>query len=381
MLKAALKAEVARLQAENDRLRRALGDVGGRIMCGKPKSRLPDNSRKQFSQLPDRPLQCVLRYLPAHQVAQMRHLSRRFNNLIKKCSKTMPKKESDGSIAFKSYRAGEVEVELSEFWERKTTVMKLAGDKVALSELLRFIHIGGRMYFGEGVSAADEVLDQLTKEWLTIRPDMVIFAGDLSQTSRDSLRALLKKVEPSVKKLLFQNASNIGRNLLSDDVIGAAGRLDGLLVMPACWGSELRSINISDKTLLAMVDTDQMRSFFCLMGCSAITPAGIRAFAMKWLGKGRSNAAGQPYSCRHGMELCQLAFYNCANVTVAAIEKECGFLLGKAAVYRGIDDSALDDNGLTNGQRVCFTAHTLQTIVACKSSCTINHFSLTSSTI
>uniref|UniRef100_A0A914V6H2 F-box domain-containing protein n=1 Tax=Plectus sambesii TaxID=2011161 RepID=A0A914V6H2_9BILA len=172
----ALEAEVDRLQAENDRLKRTLAGVCGQIVCGQLTGRLPDNFLEQFSQLPDRPLEQVLRFLPAHQVTQMRCVSHKFNNLIKKCSRTMPKKESDGSISFKSYRAGEVEVALSEFCARRSTVMKLAGDKVALSELLRFIRISGIMYFGEGVSAADEVLDQLTKEWLTIRPEKVIFA-------------------------------------------------------------------------------------------------------------------------------------------------------------------------------------------------------------
>uniref|UniRef100_A0A914VD72 F-box domain-containing protein n=1 Tax=Plectus sambesii TaxID=2011161 RepID=A0A914VD72_9BILA len=354
---AALKAKVARLQAENERLRRALPDFSERIVCGKPTGKLPDNSPKQFSQLPDRSLQHVLRFLPARQVVQMRLVSRKFNNFIKKYSQNMPKIESYGAVVFKSYHTGEVEVELSDFCDSKIAVIKLAGDKVALSELLRFIRIGGRIYFDEGVSAADEVLDQLSKEWLTICPDTVVFSGDLSQTSRDSLRAFLMKVKPSIKRLHFQYANNIGQSLLSDDLISAAGRLEGLIVMPACWGSKLRKINISDDTLLAMADADRLPSYFFIMGCSGITPGGIRALVMNWMGKKRSKAAGKYYSCRHGMELCQLAFYNCANVTVATIEKECGFLLGKAAVYRGIDDSALDDNGLTNGQRVCFTAH------------------------
>uniref|UniRef100_A0A914XJ73 F-box domain-containing protein n=1 Tax=Plectus sambesii TaxID=2011161 RepID=A0A914XJ73_9BILA len=353
---AALKAKVARLKAENERLRRALPDFSERIVCGQPTGKLPDNSPKQFSQLPDRSLQHVLRFLPARQVVQMRHISRKFNNLIVKCSKTMPKKENSSSVSFKSFHAGEVEVELRGY-NSKPTVVKLAGDNVALSELLRFICISGSIYFGEGVSAADEVLDQLSKSWLTIRPEMVIFAGDLSQTSRHSLKAFLKKVEPSIKHLLFQNASNIGRNLLSDDLIGVAGRLDGLLVMPACWGAELRNINISDKTLLAMVETDQTPSHFCLMGCSGITPGGILAFAMEWIRKKRSKADEEYYDREFGMELCQLAFYNCTNVTVAAIEKECGFLLGKAAVYQGAGVSSMRGREKTNDQRVCFNVH------------------------
>uniref|UniRef100_A0A914VX16 F-box domain-containing protein n=1 Tax=Plectus sambesii TaxID=2011161 RepID=A0A914VX16_9BILA len=283
MSKAALEAEVDRVQAENDRLRHTVTDFNERIVCGQLTGKLPDNFLEQFGQLPDRPLEQVLRFLPAHQVVQMRRVSRKFNNLIKKCSRTMPKKESDGSISFKSYRAGEVEVALSEFCARRTTGMKLAGDKVALSELLRFIRIIGTMYFGEGVSAADEVLDQLTKEWLTIRPEKVIFAGDLSQTSRDSLRAFLVKVEPFVTQIQFQHAYRIPASLLSDDMIGAAGRLEGLVVMPACLGSKLRNINIGDETLLAMGEAKYQRSYCCLMGCSGITTGGIRAFIESYL--------------------------------------------------------------------------------------------------
>ena len=102
-----LEAEVGRVHAENDRLRRALANVCGQIVLGRLTGELPDNFLEQFSKLPDRPMEQVLRCLPARQVAQMRHVSRRFNSvcvnlvilfnllrlqLIKKCSKTMPKK-------------------------------------------------------------------------------------------------------------------------------------------------------------------------------------------------------------------------------------------------------------------------------------------------
>uniref|UniRef100_A0A914VVY1 F-box domain-containing protein n=1 Tax=Plectus sambesii TaxID=2011161 RepID=A0A914VVY1_9BILA len=273
-----METEVA-IQAEIDRLRRALGDFSERIVCGQLTGKLPDNFLEQFSQLPDRPLEQVLRFLPTRQVPQMRRVSRKFNNVIRKGSKTMPKKERNGSVVFKSCNTGELSVELRDY-DNKIVKTTLADDRVALSELFRFMRIGGRMYFGEGLSAADKVLDQLSKAWVTIRPETVIFAGDLSQTSRDSLRAFLEKVEPSVKWLHFQYANNIGNSLLSDDVIGAAGRLDGLMVMPMCLGSKLRDINIGDRTLLAMVDSDEVLLHFFVMGCSGITPAGIRAFAM-----------------------------------------------------------------------------------------------------
>uniref|UniRef100_A0A914WP87 F-box domain-containing protein n=1 Tax=Plectus sambesii TaxID=2011161 RepID=A0A914WP87_9BILA len=348
-----LEAEVDRLQAENDRIKRALADFSERIVCGRLTGYLPDNFLEQFSQLPDWPLEQVLRFLPARQVPQMRHVSRRFNHLIRKCSKTMPKKRSKGlgSVLFKANHASELTVEWFDNNGGKINEATLVGDEVALSELLRFMRIDGLMYFGEGLSAADEVLDQLSKAWLTIRPLVVILAGDLSKTSRDSLRAFLIKVEPFVTQIQFQNAYNIPDSLVSDDLIDAAGRLDGLMIKSLCSDSELCDINIGDDTLLAMVDSDEVLLHFFVMGCSGITPAGIRAFAMKWMGKKRSKADGKYYDCEHGMELCQLAFYKCANMTVAAIEKECGFLLGKAAVYRGIDDTALDDNGLTNSQR------------------------------
>uniref|UniRef100_A0A914VDS0 F-box domain-containing protein n=1 Tax=Plectus sambesii TaxID=2011161 RepID=A0A914VDS0_9BILA len=201
----ALKAENACLLAEIDRLRRALGDFNERIVCGRLTGDLPDNFLEQFSQLPDRPLEQVLRLLPARQVVQMCHVSRRFNHLIRKCSKTMPKKECNGSVVFKSNHRKELTVEWFDVCGRKvsTTTVSLAGDKVALSELLRFIRIGGRMFFGKGRSAVDEVLDQLSKAWLTIRPEVVIFSCDLSQTSRGSLRAFLMKVEPSIRRLDF----------------------------------------------------------------------------------------------------------------------------------------------------------------------------------
>uniref|UniRef100_A0A914W5A2 F-box domain-containing protein n=1 Tax=Plectus sambesii TaxID=2011161 RepID=A0A914W5A2_9BILA len=139
MSKAALKAEVGRVHAENDRLRRALTDVCGQIVCGRLMGDLPDNFLEQFSQLPDRPLEQVLRYLPAHQVPQMRFVSRKFNQLIKKCSKTMPKKERNGSVLFKSYDGRKLTVLLFDGRGCKINETTLGGNKVALSELLRFI--------------------------------------------------------------------------------------------------------------------------------------------------------------------------------------------------------------------------------------------------
>ena len=204
--------------------------------------------------------------------------------MIKKCSQTMPMKECNGSVVFKSNHRRELTVEWFDDCGKKImTTTKLAGDEVALSELLRFICIGGRMYFSDGLSAANKVLYQLSKAWLKIRPEVVIFSGDLSKTSRDSLRAFLVKVEPSIKRLHFQDARNIGHNLLSGDVIGAAGRLDGLMVLPLCWGWEpddyvISDINIGDTTVLSTADVGRVSSYFCVVGCSGITPGGIRAF-------------------------------------------------------------------------------------------------------
>uniref|UniRef100_A0A914W2X5 F-box domain-containing protein n=1 Tax=Plectus sambesii TaxID=2011161 RepID=A0A914W2X5_9BILA len=279
---AALEAEVARLQAENERLWRALPNFSERIVCGKSTGRLPDNFPKEFSQLPDRPLEQVLRFLPANQVVQMRLVSRRFNNLIKKCSNTMPKKECNGSVMFEINLTGQFTVDWFDDSGRKIMTTQLASGEVALSELLRFICIGGSMHFSHGLSAADKVLDQLCKAWVTIRPKKVIFGGNLSHTSRDSLRAFVVKVEPSIRWLHFQNACNIADSLLSDDVIGAAGRLVGLMIKPVCWGSELPNFNIGDNTLLAMVDADLIPFYLYFMGCSGITPSGVRAFVERF---------------------------------------------------------------------------------------------------
>uniref|UniRef100_A0A914VJ05 F-box domain-containing protein n=1 Tax=Plectus sambesii TaxID=2011161 RepID=A0A914VJ05_9BILA len=330
MSKAALKAEVVRLQAENDRLRRALADIHGQIVCGRLTGDLPDNFLEQFSHLPDRPLEQVLRFLPPGQVAQMRHVSRRFNHLIRKCSKTMPKKECNDSVAFDSNNAGQLTVERVTIRGKIITrTTSLVGNEVALSELLRFIHIGGKMWFAEGLSAADEVLDQLSKSWLTIRPEEVFFSGDLSQTSRDSLRAFFVKVEPSIRSLNFQYAYNIPDSLLSGDVIGAAGGLDGLMVMPAYWEEELRDINVDDDILLALVDAGRRSSNFFFMACSGFTPGGIRAFVEKWMGKERPHVDANFRGTRWPLEVCELAFYECANVTPDAVDKACGDLLKK----------------------------------------------------
>uniref|UniRef100_A0A914VNN8 F-box domain-containing protein n=1 Tax=Plectus sambesii TaxID=2011161 RepID=A0A914VNN8_9BILA len=338
---AALEAENARLQAEIDRLRHALGDFNERIVCGQLTGKLPDNFLEQFSQLPDRPLEQVLRFLPTRQVPQMRRVSRKFNNVIRKGSKSMPKKESKGSVVFKSCNTGELTVELRDCKSKflKTT---LADDGVALTELFRFIRIGGWMYFGEGLSAADKVLDQLSKAWLTIRPNMVIFAGDLSQTSRDSLRAFLVKVEPSIMWLHFQYANNIG-NLLSDDLIGAAGRLDGLMVTPACGGLRLRNINISDETLLAMVDADHVPSYLYFMGCSGITLRGIRAFIEKWMKQESQTPDNKAFNFGGLSKFCELSFYNCANVAQAAVREACRDLLKKETIA-GANTSSVDDS-------------------------------------
>uniref|UniRef100_A0A914XH10 F-box domain-containing protein n=1 Tax=Plectus sambesii TaxID=2011161 RepID=A0A914XH10_9BILA len=340
---AALQAEVARLQAENDQLRRALPNIDERIVCGKSTGRLPDYSPKQFSQLPDRPLEHVLRFLPAHQVTQMRHVSRRFNYLIRKCSKTMPKKAWNGSVVFEITLTGQLTVDWFDGSSSKITATSLTGDEVALSELLRFIRISGRFYFSHGLSAADKVLDQLSKAWLTIRPDMVIFAGNLSHTSRDSLKAFLKKVEPSIRRLHFQDAYNIADSLLSDDVVDAAGRLVGLMIKPLCWRAVVPNFTIGDNTLLAMVDADHVPSYLYFMGCSGITPGGIRAFVEKWMNKwmtkGKPKAGANSTGCRHRYvcDWCKLTFYKCANVTPAAVEEACCDLVKKestVSVYR-----------------------------------------------
>uniref|UniRef100_A0A914XK22 F-box domain-containing protein n=1 Tax=Plectus sambesii TaxID=2011161 RepID=A0A914XK22_9BILA len=351
MSMAALEAENARLQAENDRLRCTLGDIMGEILCGRLTGKLPDNFLEQFTQLPDRPLEQVLRFLPPGQVAEMRYVSRKFNHLIRKSSKTMPKKKRDGTVVFESNDARELTVEWINDSGKKIVETKLAGDEVAaLSELLRFIRIGGRMYFGGGLSATDKVLDQLSKAWLTICPDTVIFSCDLSQTSRDSLKAFLVKVEPSIRRLHFQNVCNSADSLLSDDVIGAAGRLDYLMVMPLRWSSKQHNINIGDETVLAMADVDRMPSYFCFMGCSGITPGGIRAFVEKWMKNERLMSDGK--TCDFGKG-CELAFYNCTSVTPAAVEEACADLLKDTAIV-GADASSVGycneiDNRVCNG--------------------------------
>uniref|UniRef100_A0A914W4S4 F-box domain-containing protein n=1 Tax=Plectus sambesii TaxID=2011161 RepID=A0A914W4S4_9BILA len=339
---AALEAKVAHLRAEDDRLRRALGDVCGQIVCGQLTGKLPDNFLEQFSQLPDRPLEQVLRFLPARQVVQMRLVSRRFNYLIRKCSKTMPKKEFNVSALFESYNAGELTVDLKDSCGiniTMTTIM-LTDDEVTLSELLRFIRIDCHMTFNRGLSAADEVLDQLSKAWVTIRPTRVVFSGDLSQTSRDSLKAFLVKVEPSVIQLDFNVPENIGHNLLSADVISAAGRLYSLTISQKRCGSKPHNINIGDETLLAIIHADHLPSHLCFMDCSGTTPGGIRTFVEKWMKKERLKPDGKTYDFE--ME-CELAFYGCANVTQAAVEEACADLLKDSAIACP-DTSSVNDS-------------------------------------
>uniref|UniRef100_A0A914V5J2 F-box domain-containing protein n=1 Tax=Plectus sambesii TaxID=2011161 RepID=A0A914V5J2_9BILA len=333
-----LEAEVTNLHAEIDRLRRALGDVSGQIVCGRLTGDLPDNFLEQFSKLPDRPLEQVLRFLPARQVVQMRYVSRKFNHLIRKCSKTMPKIKRDGTVLFGSNQAGGFLAVWFDDCGNNITTTTLEGDEVALSELLRFIRIGGRMFFSHGLSAADEVLDQLSKAWVTIRPDVVIFSGDLSQTSRDSLRAFLVKVEPTIRRLHFQYASNIGHNLLSNDVISAAGQLNGLMIKPVCYGSKLPDYHIGEDTLLAMADTDHVFSYFLVKGCTGITPGGIRAFIEKWMRKERPKVDAKLSRFEEPMGFCKLTFYKCANVTAAAVEEACGDLLEKDTSAEAVVD-------------------------------------------
>uniref|UniRef100_A0A914X9Y4 F-box domain-containing protein n=1 Tax=Plectus sambesii TaxID=2011161 RepID=A0A914X9Y4_9BILA len=342
---AALEAKVAHLRAENGRLRRALGDVCGQIVCGQLTGKLPDNFLEQFNQLPDRPFEQVLRFLPARQVLTMRHVSRKFNQLIRKCSKTMPKIKRDGTVVFRrNYYGGLIGVWFDNYGEKITTTQTTAwgGDEVAaISELLRFIRIDSKIFFSEGLSAADEVLDQLSKAWLTIRPEVVIFSGDLSQTSRDSLRAFLVKVEPSIRRLHFQEAKNIPDNLLSDELISAAGRLDRLMVLPTCWGWQpddnvVSDINIGDNTLLLMVDADLKRSYCCLTGCSGITPGGIRAFIEKWMKKQKSEPDAKSFGFNRSSKSYELTFFKCANVTPATVEEACGDLLEKDTIAEAV---------------------------------------------
>uniref|UniRef100_A0A914W1R9 Uncharacterized protein n=1 Tax=Plectus sambesii TaxID=2011161 RepID=A0A914W1R9_9BILA len=327
------ETEVGRLQAENDRLRRALSDFSERIVCGQLTGDLPDNFLEQFSQLPDQPLE----------------------KLIKKCSRTMPKKRRDGTVVFKTNSAGELTVDWFDFFGYKFTETMLVGEEVALSELVRLIHIGGTIWFAEGLSATDEILVQLSNAWLTIRPEVVVFSGDLSQTSRDSLRAFLVKVEPFVTQIQFQHAYKIGDSLLSDDVIGAAGRLDGLTITPDWRGSKLPNFNIGDETLLAMADSDHVSSYFLVKGCSGITPGGIRAFIEKWIKKERLEEDANIGSPGWHLEFCKLTFYKCANVTPAAIEEVCGDLLKKITPVES-DDSFVGGSEEKN-ERVRFTSY------------------------
>uniref|UniRef100_A0A914VVX7 F-box domain-containing protein n=1 Tax=Plectus sambesii TaxID=2011161 RepID=A0A914VVX7_9BILA len=339
------ETKVGRLQAENDQLRRTLSDLCERVVGRQLTGDLPENFLEQFSQLPDRPLEQVLRFLPARQVAQMRHVSRRFNHLIRKCSKTMPKRERIGSVLFKRKYSGKLTVKW--FDDNDSEILKTTlADDVALSELFRFIRIGGRIFFSDGLSAADDVLDQLSKAWLTIRPDLVVFSGDLSKTSRDSLRAFLVKVEPTIRRLLFQNADNIGHSLLSDDVIGAAGRLDGLMVLPNGWywakdaNDVVSDINIGDDTLLSMAEAGRVSSYFCVVDCSGITPGGIRAFIEKWMKQADTYAVAKSIRC----ELrCELIFCKCANVTPTTVEEACGDLLRKET-EAGTDQNIFGDS-------------------------------------
>uniref|UniRef100_A0A914UHR3 Uncharacterized protein n=1 Tax=Plectus sambesii TaxID=2011161 RepID=A0A914UHR3_9BILA len=243
----------------------------------------------------------------------------------------MPKKERNGSVLFKSNDAGQLTVVLFDDRGCKINETTLASDEIALSELLRLICIKGLMFFGEGLSATDEVLDQLSKAWLTIRPKMVVFSGDLSKTSQDSLRAFLVKVEPSIKRLHFEGVENTPDSLLSDDLIYAAGRLDGLIVVP--W--TLRNINIGDETLMSMVDTDHTSSYFFVTECLGITPGGIRAFVEKWMkkwmktGKPKAGAKSTFYELRSDWDLFELTLCECANVTQATVEAACGAIFKK----------------------------------------------------
>uniref|UniRef100_A0A914VV08 F-box domain-containing protein n=1 Tax=Plectus sambesii TaxID=2011161 RepID=A0A914VV08_9BILA len=310
--------------------------ISERIVCGRLTGDLPDKFLEQFSHLPDRPLEHALRFLPARQVAQMRLVSRKFDYLIRKCSKTMPKKERNGSVLFKSYDCRKITVVLFDDRGCKINETILTSNKVALSELLRFIRIDGLIYFSDGLSAADKVLDQLSKAWLTICPKVVIFSGDLSKTSQDSLRAFLVKVEPSIKRLHFQQTLDMPHNLLSDDLICSAGRLDGLMVVPDGWSSTLRDADIGgDETLLSMVDTDHTSSYFFVMECAGITPGGICAFVEKWMnkwmkiGKPKADAKSTVYKMRSDWDLFELTFYKCANMTPATVEAACGALLKK----------------------------------------------------
>uniref|UniRef100_A0A914VMF6 Uncharacterized protein n=1 Tax=Plectus sambesii TaxID=2011161 RepID=A0A914VMF6_9BILA len=136
---------------------------------------------------------------------------------------------------------------------------------------------------------------------------------------------------------------NIGHNLLSDDVICAAGRLNGLMVVQKCWGAELRNINIGDETLLAMADADHMPSYFCFMGCLGITPRGVRAFVEKWMKKQSQTPNKKAFSYGGPLELCELTFFNCANVRQAAVKEACRDLLKKETIA-GASTSSVDDN-------------------------------------
>uniref|UniRef100_A0A914VYG7 Uncharacterized protein n=1 Tax=Plectus sambesii TaxID=2011161 RepID=A0A914VYG7_9BILA len=117
------------------------------------------------------------------------------------------------------------------------------------------------------------------------------------------------------------------------------------MVLPWPFDMELHNINIGDETLLAMANADHMSSYFSFVGCSGITPDGIRAFIEKWVSKwmkeGKLEASASSTGHRYGSELgyCELTFYKCANVTPATVERACGDLLEKgttAAVYGGM---------------------------------------------
>uniref|UniRef100_A0A914XU15 Uncharacterized protein n=1 Tax=Plectus sambesii TaxID=2011161 RepID=A0A914XU15_9BILA len=89
------------------------------------------------------------------------------------------------------------------------------------------------------------------------------------------------------------------------------------------------------------------------MGCSGITPGGIRAFIEKWMKKEKLKPDTETCGLSQRLDRCVLILDNCANVTEAAVEEACGDLLKKESVAL-LDASSFGDFGEKN-DHPCFT--------------------------
>lgn len=250
------------------------------IVSGKLRGELPKGFLAFVMELPDVPLEHIVRHLPARQIPSMRMVAPRLNAIIRKASSSLPKITLEGGVLVditkEGVGGGHGTFKWQERGDDKWSVKKRSADMAPLSELLRHWQLDRAIFFRQCLSST---LVEMAKPWLWIRPREITFVGSLAGMDADSLKTFLCRMEPFVSELRFQHVYN-ARPVLNDSVLMAAGFLDVLMVRPTFERSgdvlKVVSLDIGDATVVAVCRVDQASTFIGLRECANVSEIGVR---------------------------------------------------------------------------------------------------------